>query len=252
MAPETPKGISSRLLTMKFMQRAVASSTTTPSPDPDSHSAKKRKLGHAASDKELLGFDQSAVQAAIEDRETKRQEAILKHRTDDTRWVVNTAWDKKTSGKTNTKPLRVVYVGYGDVDADKAGSDDDDLEDDATAVGRMSTYKKPKEPATKVSTCYMLAQRNKANFHTRKTKRRSVRARLKTATLPMALPASLTKTARMRTIAKTIARMTTQRPTAAHMEMLLLPTGCASAQNQGKGARVIRRKNSAINGSRRM
>ena len=147
MAPETPKGISSRLLTMKFMQRAVASAAS-PASDSDSHSAKKRKLGHQAGNNELLGFDQNAVQAAIEDRETKRQAAIQKHRGDDTHWVLNTAWDKKTSEKAKSKPLRVVYVGYGDVDADQTGSDDegdDDNEDDAVAVGRMSTYKKPKE-----------------------------------------------------------------------------------------------------------
>ncbi|CAI6056351.1 unnamed protein product [Clonostachys chloroleuca] len=149
MAPETPRGVSSRLLTMKFMQRAAAtaSSPTTPNSDTDGHSAKKRKLGHnsAAQAKLIADIDKASIQAAIDEREAKRQAALEKHSGLDTRWVLDTNWDKKPLGKPQSQPLKVVYVGYGDID-----SSDDESQDDPKC-GRTSTQNYKQAPADKQS-----------------------------------------------------------------------------------------------------
>ncbi|VUC28319.1 unnamed protein product [Clonostachys rosea] len=149
MAAETPRGVSSRLLTMKFMQRAAAtaSSPTTPGSDTDSHSAKKRKLGHesAAQAKLIANIDKASIQAAIDDREAKRQAALEKHSGLDTHWVLDTNWDKKPLGKPQSQPIKVVYVGYGDID-----SSDDESQDDPKC-GRTSTKNYKQAPADKKS-----------------------------------------------------------------------------------------------------
>ncbi|CAH0049377.1 unnamed protein product [Clonostachys solani] len=149
MAPETPRGVSSRLLTMKFMQRAAAtaSSPTTPGSDTDGHSAKKRKLNRdaAAQAKIIANIDKASIQAAIDQREAKRQAALEKHSVLDTHWVLDTNWDKKPLGKPQSQPLKVVYVGYGDVD-----SSDDESQDDPKC-GRTSTQNYKQAPAGKQS-----------------------------------------------------------------------------------------------------
>ncbi|KAM0412496.1 hypothetical protein ACHAPD_009159 [Fusarium lateritium] len=79
MAPETPRAVSSRLLTMKFMQRAVASENSSPASE--THSSKKRKTDHSSPAGRLdLNIDQAAIQAALDAQETKRQEALEKHK----------------------------------------------------------------------------------------------------------------------------------------------------------------------------
>jgi hypothetical protein len=102
---------------MKFMQRAVASATSTTGSDSEPPSSKKRKLGHSPADDEFsANIDQAAVQAAINDREAKRQAALEKHAGSDTHWVLPTNLGKKQK-REETQPLKVVYVGYGDLDS---------------------------------------------------------------------------------------------------------------------------------------
>lgn len=123
---------------MKFMQRAAASATSTPDSESDAPSSKKRKLGHRSKDDEYdLNIDQATIQAAIDDREAKRQAALERHGGNDTYWVLNTSLEKP--GQLE-EPRKIVYVGYGDLDPS-----DDESETNAK-IGRTSTkdYKKAK------------------------------------------------------------------------------------------------------------
>ncbi|KAF7532572.1 hypothetical protein G7Z17_g13626 [Cylindrodendrum hubeiense] len=146
MAPETPRGVSSRLLTMKFMQRAAASATSAGSPESDTHSAKKRKLGQSPSEGRInLNIDQATIKAALDDQEAKRLAALEKHVGADTHWVLNNAWAGSKATSTAKAPLNVVYVGYGDIDSSNESGDNEDV----PANGRTSTsnFKKSKTKA---------------------------------------------------------------------------------------------------------
>lgn len=118
------------------MQRAAASAASSPGTDTESPSLKKRKLVHhdyaqTKFDKEV---DQASIRAAIDDRDAKRQAALEKHASGaDTHWVLDKNWDRNETSSTNTQPLRVVYVGYGD-----GGISEEDIEDDPQ-TGRTST-----------------------------------------------------------------------------------------------------------------
>ncbi|KAL6827141.1 hypothetical protein J3E69DRAFT_333127 [Trichoderma sp. SZMC 28015] len=143
MASETPKGVSSRLLTMKFMQRAVASASSSPQQSDDSsQNSKKRKLRHsattAAEERVSALIDQASIKAALEDQEAKRQAALAQHTATGAHWVLNTKLDKLNAGKPSEPSLNVVYVGYGDID-----SSDESGGEDAPQIGRTST-RKPK------------------------------------------------------------------------------------------------------------
>ncbi|KAL7918891.1 hypothetical protein ACQKWADRAFT_302840 [Trichoderma austrokoningii] len=144
MASDTPKGVSSRLLTMKFMQRAVASaSSSSPQPDDSSQSSKKRKLKHsaatAAEERVSALIDQASIKAALEDQEAKRQAALAQHTASGAHWVLNTKLDKLNASTPSKPSLNVVYVGYGDIDSDNESGGED-----APQSGRTST-RKPKE-----------------------------------------------------------------------------------------------------------
>lgn len=134
MAPETPRGVSSKLLTMKFMQRAVASENSSPASE--THSSKKRKTEHSPAAGRLdLKINQAAIQAALDAQETKRQEALEKHVGADTRWVLNDALVGSKAPNQVKTPMNVVYVGYGDIDSSNDSGDNED----APAAGRTST-----------------------------------------------------------------------------------------------------------------
>lgn len=116
---------------MKFMQRAAASAGTTPGSGSDAPSSKKRKLGN--SDDYDLNINSESIRAAIDERDAKRVAALEQHASNDTHWVLDTKVAKK-AGRTEKKPMKVLYVGYGDF-----GSDDGD--EDKTQFGRTSTKK---------------------------------------------------------------------------------------------------------------
>ncbi|KAI0128923.1 hypothetical protein BJ170DRAFT_594745 [Xylariales sp. AK1849] len=131
MAAQTPsKGMSSRLLTMKFMQRAAATSSPAsnpPTPNTDESSSKRRKVAHSRSgnlDVDSL-VDQRAIQAAIDEGERKREEALVKHATElgDARWVLNVQEDMPGSANPVQKPLQVVQVGYAQIDSPDTSAD---------------------------------------------------------------------------------------------------------------------------------
>ncbi|OLN81804.1 hypothetical protein CCHL11_08917 [Colletotrichum chlorophyti] len=134
LAPETPpsRGISSRLMTMKFMQRGVASSSAAES-SPDEPSSKRRKFQNSPLTGDFHSFDQAAVQAALKQQEAKRLAALEASRADfaDTQWVLDGPWGKSDDKGSDTPP-NIVYVGYAEIDG-AAGEDD---ESETQQVGR--------------------------------------------------------------------------------------------------------------------
>lgn len=132
MASEsTPKGVSSRLLTMKFMQRAAASGSSPGSSDRESpsSSSKKRKLDHSPAEGRIkLDVGRDAIQAAMDGQEATRQAALEKHASADSQWVLKSA-DSRKAAKPASSRLSVVYVGYGDINSS----------DEEETSGRTST-----------------------------------------------------------------------------------------------------------------
>lgn len=132
----TPKTMSSRLMTMKFMQRgaaaaaaAGASEASSPAtPRSDDGSAKRQKTSHApsaAGSPATPLYDQKAIQAALEEEEKKRQAAIEKRAAElgDSHWVL----EGVSLPKSGTRPLlNVVQVGFAQIDHTcmSGGSDD--------------------------------------------------------------------------------------------------------------------------------
>lgn len=163
MASQTPTGASQRLLTMKFMQRAVAaasspSSPSTPTSD-DTRASKRRKTsvqspaGTPQTPSYLI--DHKAAQAARDEEEKKRQEHAARQAEmlGDSHWVLDTT---KLPGPDRGagKLLNVVQVGFSQIDSKEGVKDDqagveDDAEDDAGTDGpNLKTYG-PKKEATK-------------------------------------------------------------------------------------------------------
>src|SRR5690606_7075640 len=169
MAPSTPQGgsaMSSRLLSMKFMQRAAATSAApSPASASDGGSAKRRKLNSgSAGGSPAAGatpaddpFSQVHVKAALEELEAKRRAAVEKRAAElsDSHWVLDVPAvpAKGAKGSAGKPPLNIVYVGYGDIDraeGNDKGSDgeegDPEYEEtqDKVQAGRRITgnYKK--------------------------------------------------------------------------------------------------------------
>jgi len=156
MEMQTPqKTMSSRLLTMKFMQRAATTPTTsTPStPASDEQSSKRRKVAHKPEDDNVEAMvDHRAVRLALAEEERKRHEAVLRNAADagDARWVLNAPQQRSLA----VKPLlNVVQVGFAQIDSRnvKAENDTDDSASDLEAAVpfrrfNMETKKKVKKP----------------------------------------------------------------------------------------------------------
>lgn len=146
---KAPKAMSSRLLTMKFMQRAAASSKpsspSTASPaEAEQPSPKRRKTGDSspgAFDVDSLA-DQRAIQAALAAEEAKRQAALERQAAEagDTRWILNFKSDGKgpTSKNSATSTLHVVPAGYATIDKVSLTSNYEDFTDRPAIVGRRS------------------------------------------------------------------------------------------------------------------
>lgn len=158
----TPKGMSSRLMTMKFMQRgaaaAAAAGAGTPetgspaTPRSDDGSAKRRKFSHASSAAGSPAtplYDQKAIQAAMEEEDKKRRAAIEKRAAElgDSHWVLEGA---AALPRSSSRPLlNVVQVGFAQIDrtGTSGGGDDDPFDTgsvSAQAQLRRFNMKKPK------------------------------------------------------------------------------------------------------------
>ncbi|KAI1212856.1 uncharacterized protein F4807DRAFT_411753 [Annulohypoxylon truncatum] len=151
--PTPPKSMSSRLLTMKFMQRAVASpaSSSPTTPNSDEQASKRRKVVHNPTRSDgpnsIAQIDQAAVQAAIAEEERKRQEALVQHAAElgDARWVLDIGDKAAESHSEIQTPLNVVQVGFAQIDSqidpsDAVGLDDTDSADTSYARTMVRRY----------------------------------------------------------------------------------------------------------------
>ncbi|KAF2746082.1 hypothetical protein M011DRAFT_468943 [Sporormia fimetaria CBS 119925] len=131
MATNTPKTMSSRLMTMKFMQRSAAKSAsatepTTPNGPP---SAKRVRLsnGRSAPGTPHTPSDQEILRTALEEEERKREEALAKafEASGETKWVLSVYPDKTEQ----TQGLKVVYKGFGNIDLDDSSESGEEEEE---------------------------------------------------------------------------------------------------------------------------
>ncbi|GAP88487.1 putative zinc knuckle protein [Rosellinia necatrix] len=147
----TPKTMSSRLLTMKFMQRAAASSSasSTPSTPPSNDlPSKRRKVQHNTTPPQNVDalVNQVAIQAAIAEEEKKVESALLKRAEElgDARWVLDVS--KQPTGRVAQAPLNVIQVGFAQIDSfDAVGNEPDSVatsHDSVTALRRYNMDKK--------------------------------------------------------------------------------------------------------------
>lgn len=136
--------MSSRLLTMKFMQRGAASpnsSPTTPSEPP----SKKQRLSngsYASTPSSTPRSDAQAIEEALAAEEQRRTEALEREAADrgETKWYLSF---KEPQTPAQESPLRIVPAGYSTLDAaahSKERPSDDDVEIDVPlqAKGRRS------------------------------------------------------------------------------------------------------------------
>ncbi|RDW92857.1 uncharacterized protein DSM5745_00179 [Aspergillus mulundensis] len=91
------KNMSSRLLTMKFMQRAAASAATKETAQPESggesteSTPKKRRVSGAHGSPATPSSDMEAISAALAEEEERRREAIARQAAEagETEWVLD-------------------------------------------------------------------------------------------------------------------------------------------------------------------
>lgn len=126
----TPKTMSSRLLTMKFMQRGAAlnspasdsGSPTTPRTDDEGSASKRRKFSKVSAPNTPNTpttplYDETALKAATEEAEKKRQAAIEKRAAElgDSHWVLDSV--SASSKTTAPRALNILQVGFAQIDA---------------------------------------------------------------------------------------------------------------------------------------
>ncbi|TGJ81071.1 hypothetical protein E0Z10_g7673 [Xylaria hypoxylon] len=149
-SPGTPKTMSSRLLTMKFMQRAAASSpSSTPSTPPSNdQSNKRRKVSHNTAPQQNVDtlVNQAAIQAAIAEEEKKVESALLKRAEElgDARWVLDVP--EQAKGHAAPTPMNVIQVGFAHIDSFDGMENETDsagiLHDSVPALRRYNMGKK--------------------------------------------------------------------------------------------------------------
>lgn len=113
------KPMSSRLMTMKFMQRAAAS-TSPSTPQSQSHTldtlpSKRQKVSAATSSIPTPTSDLQLIQVALTKEEEKKEKAInrLAEEAGETKWVLSTVNGEKGNGVGG---LRVANAGYSEID----------------------------------------------------------------------------------------------------------------------------------------
>lgn len=158
MATQTPtsdkKTISSRLASMKFMQRAVASETSSPTTPvaTNDRSAKRRKSSHVVTPGEIAPpvIDKKAVQAALEKEEQRRQAAIKiqAEEAGDSHWVLPGPFPQPGNGKTLEAPLKVRYLTQAQIDY--GDSDEEDTSGSEKTWRKQTVFRRYNMPERKV------------------------------------------------------------------------------------------------------
>ncbi|CAO2647066.1 Nn.00g079880.m01.CDS01 [Neocucurbitaria sp. VM-36] len=128
MADRTPKTMSSRLMTMKFMQRSAAKSVASSPSTPNGPPSKKARLSNGRSAPGTP--DHEILQSALLAEEKKRQEALDKaaQYTGETKWVLS--YTDPLDGKRQDT-LRVRQAGFAEIDA---GDDSEEEEEESKPI----------------------------------------------------------------------------------------------------------------------
>ncbi|KAL4864509.1 hypothetical protein BDV12DRAFT_10386 [Aspergillus spectabilis] len=124
--PKPEKNMSSRLLTMKFMQRAAATAATKGSSQPESKSEskestpKKRRVSGGPQSPGTPSSDLEAISAALAEEEARRRDAVSRQAAEagETEWVLD------FGGADNINQYTQQPVVLADYSLD---ADDDDL-----------------------------------------------------------------------------------------------------------------------------
>ncbi|KAH7413934.1 hypothetical protein DE146DRAFT_627034 [Phaeosphaeria sp. MPI-PUGE-AT-0046c] len=128
MASNTPKTMSSRLMTMKFMQRSAHKATASTPSTPDGPPSKKARLSNGKSAPGAPGTsDHEILQSALAAEEKKRQEALDKaaQHAGETKWVLS--YTDPFAGK-RPESLQVRQAGYAEIDAaDESDEDEEEV-----------------------------------------------------------------------------------------------------------------------------
>lgn len=137
------KTMSSRLLTMKFMQRSAASPASSPS-TPSEPPSKRQRLSngsHVSTPSSTPRSDVQAVEEALAAEEQRRTEALEREAADrgETKWYFSF---KEQQTTVQESPLRIVSAGFSMLDATRPtvdGFSEEDVDVDiSTAKGRRS------------------------------------------------------------------------------------------------------------------
>ncbi|KAL9598297.1 MAG: hypothetical protein Q9219_004598 [cf. Caloplaca sp. 3 TL-2023] len=119
-------------MTMKFMQRAAASSPTSTTETADGNPSKRRKISKDESPMTTPGTDVLAVQTAVDAEDAKRAAVMEKIAAEagETKWVLSTSDPEKSNG--TARKLRFLSAGYSDIDQD------DEIIGRPSSLGRRS------------------------------------------------------------------------------------------------------------------
>ncbi|KAF2488351.1 hypothetical protein BU16DRAFT_587117 [Lophium mytilinum] len=150
-----PKMMSSRLLTMKFMQRSTVknssptSSTGPSTPTSNGPHAKRQRLS-SGSYTPTPSSDYVAMQAALAAEEAKRSEAVERQAAEagETRWVLSFREDQAARGKVQ---MRVVQAGFAEIDGEGGEESSEDEGGSGLGGGRMRFGKGKKVQVTNSS-----------------------------------------------------------------------------------------------------
>lgn len=126
-------------MTMKFMQRGEASARSSPATTPKTDSegsAKRRKTAHQETPEGKPLYDEKAVQAALEEEESKRQAAIARRAKElgDEQWVLPGAAVSAPNAKQRAN-LTYVQVGFAQIDSGFPSDGEDDSPGPGTVTG---------------------------------------------------------------------------------------------------------------------
>lgn len=110
------KTMSSRLLTMKFMQRAAATGPKSAPSTPESRPSKRPRLSEPGVRASSSNADLKKVQEALAAEELKRQQALDRQAAD----AGDSRWELGPSSQPVVRGLNVVRAGYTVIDSPSA------------------------------------------------------------------------------------------------------------------------------------
>lgn len=141
MANRQPKGMSSRLATMKFMQRSGASPSSAPSTPAEPPSKKQRLSSGSYNSTPTSNRGATTTPGSVGTEEQRRAEAFGGEAADgdESKWYLSF---KEPRASTYQSPLQIVSAGYSTLDANGAAkerhSEDDEVPTRPQMAGRRS------------------------------------------------------------------------------------------------------------------